>query len=121
MQSGVLAQASKKPTPSHASSSQELMPFILDGIAFDVAPRILKRTTVKIPSAEKKAHSKGIVIVRLIVEQSGKPSAPEIMRNTTGSNPLAAAALTAVMGYKFAPATLKNKPVRAGLAIPIVF
>jgi len=92
-----------------------------DGIMFDAAPVIKKRFPVRIPASEKRTHASGVVFVRMTIEASGKPSKPSIVQNTTNSGVLAAVAVTAAMQYKYKPAYLKKKAIRAALVIPFVF
>ena len=115
------AQSPPKGSSAHTSSANEVMAVPLNGVLFEFAPRLVRKTPVKIPAAEKRRHLNGVVVIRLIIEASGNPSDPEITRNTTGSNVLAVAAVTAAMQSKYAPATMKKQAVRSSMMIPYVF
>jgi TonB family protein len=82
----------------------------------DEQPRPMGSPDIKLPAALRKA--KGTVVVKLIVDESGKVTKPQVESSTNSQlNPHVIAGLTAL---RFEPATRGGKKVSCKVRLPIV-
>lgn len=83
-----------------------------------VAPKRLSGPEPLYPDDVRKQGAQGIVILEVIVDESGNVVAPHILKPLPGLNE---SALTAVRAWKFSPATRDGKPVSALFNLTIQF
>ncbi len=76
-------------------------------------------SVLQYPELARRASVEGRVVVELVIEKSGKPSDPHVVRS---ANPmLDEAAIEAVMKLTFKPGKQRGKAVRVRYTIPIRF
>ncbi len=85
----------------------------------DVAPVPMQTPPPQFPEALRKAGVSGVVLVILVIDESGNVLASEIKKSSQPE--FEAPALAAVANWKFKPATLANKAVKVRVSIPIRF
>jgi periplasmic protein TonB len=74
---------------------------------------------LKYPDLARQAGMEGLVVVQIVVIETGEPSSPEIARSA--GDVLDAAAVKAVMRLRFVPGRQRGRNVKVKLAIPIRF
>ena len=72
------------------------------------------------PEMSRRTGEQGQVLLRVLVDVSGRPSAVEL-RASSGSARLDRAALEAVRQWKFVPATQGGEMIAAWVTVPVVF
>lgn len=85
----------------------------------DVAPVPMQTPPPKYPEALRKAGVSGLVLVTVVVDETGNVLASEIKKSSQPE--FEAPALEAIADWKFKPATLGDKPVKVRVSIPIRF
>lgn len=85
----------------------------------DVAPVPMQTPPPKYPEAMRKAGVSGLVVVTLVVDESGAVLACETKKSS--QQEFEAPALEAVAAWKFKPAMLGDKAVKVRVTIPIRF
>jgi TonB family protein len=84
-------------------------------------PRILKKVEPSYPETARKDGLSGFVVVDLVLDRQGVPHAPTVVRMSPGCEELAAAAVEAVLQWRFAPATLDGRPVPVSFQVTVSF
>jgi protein TonB len=85
----------------------------------ETPPAILKVVKPLYPPVALQARIGGIVILRVLVSETGQPLEIEVMRGGKGG--LTEAAVSAVRKWTFTPARRGETPVRAWTTVPIPF
>ena len=85
----------------------------------DVAPVPTQTPPPKYPSQLRQAGVSGIVVVTLVIDETGAVLASEIKKST--HQEFEAPALAAVANWKFKPAKLGDKAVKVRVSLPIRF
>lgn len=88
--------------------------------AFDEAPILIESIKPIYPEAARGVGIEGTVLLRLLIDEDGKVAEAEIMRSNVTSS-MEKAAIDAALGYRFLPAKQRNVPVKAHVALPIIF
>jgi TonB family protein len=111
------------PRPSEPEISQPTPPAAerVDSAAspIETPPRILRIIKPPYPLIALKAHIGGIVILRVLVSETGAPIDIEILKGVRGG--ITEAAVGAVRGWTFEPARRDGVAVQAWMTIPIPF
>lgn len=84
-------------------------------------PTIITKTPPRYPESAKKSKLSGNVILQAIVDESGITRCPMVLRMTPGAEELAAAAVDAVLQWRYSPAVLHGNPVPVYLTINVAF
>ncbi len=87
--------------------------------AHEVPPGILKIVKPIYPPVALQARIGGLVVLRVLVSETGQPIQVEVLRGATGG--LNEAAVAAVKQWKFTPARKGDTPVQAWTTVPIPF
>jgi len=113
----IQAAARTTPQPEPAEAPSRAAPASSE--ADDIPPKI--QTVVKpvYPSFALRARIRGIVILRVLVGETGTPLDVEVLRGVSGG--LTEAAVDAVRRWKFLPGRHNGVPVRAWTTVPIPF
>ena len=91
------------------------------GKRYDTLPRKLATNPQPdYPTAARTAGVEGTAFVLATVESDGSVSAA-VIAATSGWSSLDNAAVTAVLGWEFAPARLDGRPVRLKIRVPVTF
>jgi protein TonB len=80
---------------------------------------ILKVVKPKYPPIALQARMGGLVVLRVLVSETGHPLEVEVLRAAPGG--LTEAAIGAVRKWTFTPARKGDEPVRAWTTVPIPF
>jgi protein TonB len=102
------------PEPTHTPP-----PTATPAPAKEIPPTILKVVKPAYPSVALKARIGGLVILRVLVSETGQPLEIEVVR--PGNAGLTEAAISAVRRWTFNPARKGDVPVRAWTTVPIPF
>ena len=87
--------------------------------AREVPPGILKIVKPAYPPVALQARIGGLVLLRVLVSETGQPLKVEVLRGASGG--LTEAAVAAVKQWKFTPAKKGDTPVQAWTTVPIPF
>jgi len=87
--------------------------------AREIPPAILKVVKPIYPPVALQAHVRGLVILRVLVSETGQPIEVEVVR--PGNAGLTEAAVAAVKKWTFSPARKGDVAVRAWTTVPIPF
>ena len=87
--------------------------------AREVPPGILKIVKPIYPPVALQARIGGLVMLRVLVSETGQPLQVEVLRGATAG--LTEAAVAAVKQWKFTPARKGDTPVQAWTTVPIPF
>lgn len=85
----------------------------------DVAPKILRVIKPIYPTVALRARIGGVVLLRVLVSETGVPADIQVVKGVTGG--LTESAVAAVKGWRFTPASHNGAPIRAWTAVPIPF
>jgi TonB family protein len=85
----------------------------------ETPPRILSVVKPVYPPFALRARIGGVVILRILVGETGTPLDVEVVKDVAGG--LGEAAVSAVRRWKFEPARRNGTPVRAWTTVPIPF
>ncbi|MEP6801395.1 MAG: TonB family protein [Acidobacteriota bacterium] len=85
----------------------------------EVPPKMARVVKPVYPQVALRAHIGGIVLLRVLVSETGLPLEIQVLRGVAGG--LTESAVSAVRGWRFEPATRGGAPVRAWTTIPIPF
>ncbi len=94
-------------------------PVIIGGTVQGEKPKIISRIQPEYPEIARRARIEGIVILEAIIEKDGSVSDIKIIRKV--SPLLDQAAVRAVKQWKFEPAKINGKPVRAYFILTVIF
>ncbi len=117
------ALADLPPPPAAATDvAEEAEPEIF--VAVENPPEMIGglpalQAVLNYPELARRAALEGRVVVRVIINELGEPSDPEILRSVT--DVLDNEAIRAVMLQKFRPGRQRGRPVSVYMAIPVVF
>jgi protein TonB len=109
------SETSTQPNPKHASR----MSVPLKGSP-DTLPAYLRNPPPAYPEPSRLAHEEGVVVLLVVVGDSGNPSEVRI-QHSSGHGTLDQSAIQAVRGWKFQPATLAGMGVAMSVSIPVRF
>ena len=109
------SERSRQPNPTHASRRSVPM----NGSP-DTLPAYLRNPPPAYPEPSRLAHEEGVVVLLVVVGESGNPSKVRI-QHSSGHGTLDQSALQAVRGWKFQPATLAGMSVATSVSIPVRF
>jgi TonB family protein len=84
-------------------------------------PTILEKVEPSYPESARKEGRSGFVVVDLVLDRQGVPHAPTVVRMSPGCEELAAAAVEAVLQWRFEPATLHGRPVPVYFQVTVSF
>jgi TonB family protein len=85
----------------------------------EVAPKISRVIKPLYPQVALRAHIGGIVLLRVLVSETGEPVEVQVLKGVAGG--LTESAVAAVRNWRFQPATRGGSPVRGWTTIPIPF
>ena len=71
------------------------------------------------PKLAQQAGLEGMVVVKVLIDETGKPSRPEVVKSV--HEVLDKAAIEAVLKQRFEPGRQRNRAVRVEMAIPVRF
>ncbi len=102
---------------AHGSEESGLQPMRVGGEVIE--PREISRVQPQYPEAARKARIQGIVVLEAVITKSGSVDSVRVLRPV---NPLLdQAAMLAVKGWQYEPATLKGVPVPVYLTVTCTF
>ncbi|WP_319583651.1 TonB family protein [uncultured Pseudodesulfovibrio sp.] len=87
---------------------------------FDRPPRVLTRLDPYYPASARRTGTQGHVLVRVLVDEYGRVEEAEVAESEP-AGVFDDAALKAVRGWTFSPATRQGRPVAVRIDIPIRF
>lgn len=88
--------------------------------AFDEAPILIESTKPVYPEVAREVGIEGTVLLRLLVGEDGAVIEADIIKSNVTST-MEQAAIHSALEYKFKPAKQRNVPVKAHVALPIIF
>jgi len=107
-------------TPENAEKEKMINGPVRIGInAKGEMPKIISRIQPEYPEIARKARIEGIVILEAVIEKDGNVGEIQILKSL--SPLLDQAAIRAVKQWKFEPAKINGKPVRAYFVLTIIF
>lgn len=107
--------------PSKRRSSEvPSLPSAASRGAREALPDYLRNPPPAYPESSRLAREEGVVILDVTVATSGKPT-EVLLGRSSGHGTLDQAAVTAVRGWKFRPATANGIPVSSRVAVPVRF
>ena len=74
---------------------------------------------LKYPPLARQAGLEGMVVVKVVIDETGRPLNPEVAKSV--HEILDQAAIEAVLEQRFEPGRQRNRPVRVAMAIPVRF
>lgn len=86
--------------------------------AFDEAPQVIRQVAPQYPDMARLSELEGVVLVQIGVNEFGDVVEATVVQGVQGLN---AAAIEAVMQWKFTPARQRDVPVPVRIVIPIRF
>lgn len=92
----------------------------LEFYAFDEAPVLIESTKPVYPEVAREVGIEGTVLLRLLVAEDGAVIEVDIIQSNVTLT-MGEAAMAAARKYKFTPAKQRNVPVKAHVALPIIF
>jgi periplasmic protein TonB len=114
---GVSPNPTASPEPSPPPPARASVPAAPDAI--DTPPRILSVVKPVYPPFALRARVAGVVILRVLVSETGLPLDVEVIKGVNGG--LTEAAVDAVKRWKFEPGRRNGAAVRTWTTIPIPF
>jgi TonB family protein len=84
-------------------------------------PVLLKKIAPEYPLAAKKAKLQGFIVVQMVLDKDGIPRAPAVLEMAPGCEELAAAAVDAVLQWRYEPAKLDGEPVAVYFTVNVKF
>lgn len=108
--------AAPAPAPAKDAAAESSAPLPADT---ETSPKILRIVKPIYPPVALQARIGGIVLLRVLVSESGSPEEIEVARGVGAG--LTEAAVAAVRKWTFEPARKNGQPVRAWTTIPIPF
>ncbi len=101
--------------PESTSSAPPSQPFV----AVEKEPKIVKLQAPKLPESAIRAGLTGRVIVKVLIDEQGKPSQAVIL--TSSNHVFDECVVNAVMSSKFEPGMMSSGPVQTWMSIPFIF
>jgi TonB family protein len=77
----------------------------------DDAPRVATRVALQVPDDLLKRYPKDVVVVRVLVSQTGHPFRVSLLRHSLGGRPVDDAVVAAVSTWTFSPARKRGEAV----------
>ena len=111
------AKSAAAPEPTEAPARASIPASSDESV--EMPPRILSVVKPVYPPFALRARIGGIVILRVLVGETGTPLDVEVLKDVSGG--LGEAAVSAVRRWKFEPARRNGAPVRAWTTVPIPF
>lgn len=84
-------------------------------------PELITKVEPKYPDAARRSQLQGTVILQVVLDKEGIPRAPAVLRMSPGCEELAAAAVDAVLQWRYEPARLDGEPVAVYFTINVKF
>lgn len=84
-------------------------------------PKLVKRVDPVYPEGARKALLSGQVVLEVVLDRQGIPHAPTVAEMTEGCEELAAAAVEAVLQWRYEPARLDGAPVPVYFSVTVQF
>jgi TonB family protein len=84
-------------------------------------PRIVNKVEPAYPEAARKNQVSGHVVLEVVLDRDGIPRAPTVASMSPGCEELAAAAVEAVLRWRYAPAMLHGRPVPVLFTVTVHF
>jgi protein TonB len=120
------AAAAPAPRPVAVNNAPAEPPAAPRGPVFEPSqvnesPRITTRVEPKLPPSLRDVQIEDVVIVRLLVSETGRPSRLSLLRKSKIGPPVDEAVMAAVNQWTFSPARRKGEPVSSwyNLGVPI--
>jgi len=88
--------------------------------AFDEPPVLIESVKPVYPDVAREVGIEGTVLLRLLVNEDGAVVETDIIRSDVTPD-MEKAAISAAMNYRFKPAKQRNVPVKAHVALPVIF
>jgi TonB family protein len=87
----------------------------------DDAPRVATRVAPQVPDDMLKRFGKDVVVVRVLVSQTGHPFRVSLLRRSLGGRPVDDAVIAAVSSWTFSPARKRGEAVSCwvNLGVPV--
>ena len=84
-------------------------------------PTLVTRVEPVYPKGARKALLSGQVVLEVVLDRQGIPHAPTVVEMTEGCEELAAAAVEAVLQWRYEPARLDGRPVPIYFSVTVKF
>jgi len=84
-------------------------------------PKIVKKVEPSYPETARRGGLSGFIVLELLLDPDGVPHAPTVVSMSPGCEELAAAAVEAVLRWRFEPATLDDRPVPVFYRVNVSF
>ena len=84
-------------------------------------PTLVERVEPVYPVAARKTLVSGHVVLEVVLDREGVPHAPTVVEMTEGCEELAAAAVEAVLQWRYEPARLDGRPVPVYFTVTVQF
>lgn len=94
---------------------------LVDIEACDTAPIATRQVSPAVPLMAKQRHVSGTVLLRVLVDETGKPAKIEILRDVTPSVGLGASSVQALEQWRWKPATKNGVNVKTWMAVQVPF
>ena len=94
---------------------------IVDIEACDTPPVATRQVSPSVPLMAKQRHVSGTVLLRILVDETGKPAKIEILRDVTPNVGLGASSVQALGQWRWKPATKNGVNVKTWMAVQVPF
>jgi TonB family protein len=84
-------------------------------------PKLISKVAPEYPEAAKRDKLAGSVILQIVLDKEGIPRAPEVLKMSPGCEELAAAAVEAVLWWRYEPARFDGNPVAVYFTVFVEF
>jgi protein TonB len=94
---------------------------LVDVDSCDTPPAATRQISPVVPPMAKQRRVSGTVLLRVLVDETGKPARVEVLRDVTPSVGLGAASLHALEQWRWKPATKNGVNVKTWIAVQVPF
>ncbi len=119
-----LSELPPPPPPPESQSGDIESGYVF--VPYDEAPQLIGgmasiRRYLVYPELARKAGIEGVVMIGVLIDESGKPIKTQILKASGAHIGFEEAAATAVMHTRWKPAKQRDRPVKVWVSIPIRF
>jgi TonB family protein len=94
---------------------------LVDLEACDTPPVATRQVSPAVPPMAKQRRVSGTVLLRVLVDEAGKPAKIEILRDVTPNVGLGASSVQALEQWRWKPATKNGLKVKTWMAVQVPF
>jgi TonB family protein len=118
--------AARRREEAQAATAAPAAPAVKEGDFVDIEncdtpPVATRQVSPMVPAMAKQRRVSGTVLLRVLVDESGRPAKVEILRDVTPSVGLGASSAQALEQWRWKPATKNGAKVKTWLAVQVPF